>query len=242
MQHDQLFLAVYHALDWQHCAVCHLSVQGVERLIDGFLYERVNDPWTREDLLASRGFCAAHAWRLTHILDSQTGIAIVYRHLLQEFYDTFITEAAGRVSQPVGLRLALFGGSNGGLGRSLSAWLTPQRPCLACADQWQAEERYTWATAQALPDEDFRARYASSLGLCLRHLATVMTQTESSSDLEWLTNAERALLEGLLNDLSEFWRKHDYRFRHEPMSQGEATSWQRVLHKYVGAPGVVWRW
>jgi hypothetical protein len=47
-------------------------------------------------------------------------------------------------------------------------------------------------------------------------------------------------MEMLLRDLSEFWRKHDYRFRHEPITTGEATSWKRVLHKYVGAPGLVW--
>jgi hypothetical protein len=216
-------------------------VQGVERLLNGFLYERVNDPWTRNDLLASRGFCAAHAWRLTNIMDSQTGIAIVYHHLLREFHDAFIAQTVGRLVQPVGLRRSLFGGSNGGTGRSLAAWLTPQRPCLACADQWQAEERYTWATARALPDEDFRARYAASLGLCLRHLARVITQIESPADLEWFTDTERTLQESLLRDLAELWRKHDYRFRHEPMSDGEATSWRRAVHKYVGAPGMVWR-
>jgi hypothetical protein len=241
VQRDQLFHAVYHALDAQHCAICHLSLQGVERLLSGFLYERVNDPWTRDDLLASRGFCAAHAWRLTGVLDSQTGIAIVYHHLLQEFHDAFLERAARRLTQPVGLRLSLFGSANGESGRSLAAWLTPRKPCLACSDQWQAEERYTWATVRALSDEDFRERYAVSLGLCLRHLAGVITQIESAPDLEWFTDTERALQESLLHDLSEFWRKHDYRFRHEPMSDGEATSWRRALHKYVGAPGMVWR-
>jgi len=95
-----------------------------------------------------------------------------------------------------------------------------------------------WARAAA--DADFRARYESSLVLCLRHLAAVSAQTADAADQEWLLRAERRLVERLSHELSEFWRKHDYRFHDEPMGE-EGTSWQRVLHKFAGAPGIVWR-
>ncbi len=59
MQRDQLFHAVYEALSPGHCAVCQVSLEGVQRFLDGFMYERVNDPWSRERLAAGvRGLVA----------------------------------------------------------------------------------------------------------------------------------------------------------------------------------------
>ena len=48
-------------------------------------------------------------------------------------------------------------------------------------------------------------------------------------------------MEILIHGLSEFWRKHDYRFHHEAITDAEAASWKRVVYKFVGAPGMVWR-
>ncbi|MDR7484540.1 MAG: DUF6062 family protein [Armatimonadota bacterium] len=242
MQRDQLFHVVYEALDAQHCAICHLCVTGTRRFLDGFLYERVNDPWSRSAFIDARGFCAAHAWQLSTIFDCATGIAIVYRHLLDEFRRACVALASEPALAATGRRvLPRSRARRGSLSRAVGAWLQPRRPCPACSDQWEGEDRYAWATAQALPDQDFRTRYTGSLGLCLRHLVAVVRHVGGEASLQWLLQTERGLMERLMRDLEEFWRKHDYRFREEPMSDGERTAWRRVLHKVSGAPGMVWR-
>jgi hypothetical protein len=242
MQRDQLFHAVYEALSPGHCAICSLSLKGVQRFLDGFMYERVNDPWSREELIRARGFCAGHAWWLTRIQNSPSGVAILYRHLLEEFRNAFARSVAQRpaAASASGL-MALLGNSRSDMAREIGEWLVPRRSCPACEDQREAESRYLWATAHALSDADFCERYEHSLGLCLRHLTALMDGVDAPAELEWLVRVEDVILQGLLRDLAEFWRKHDYRFRHEPMSDAEAAAWKRVLHKYVGAPGLVWR-
>jgi hypothetical protein len=42
--------------------------------------------------------------------------------------------------------------------------------------------------------------------------------------------------EELRRELEGFVRKHDHRFRGEPLSEAERTSWVRAVHRLVGAP------
>jgi hypothetical protein len=241
VQRDALFHGVYRALHRDHCAVCQVSLETVDRFLWGFLYERVNDPWTRADLIAARGFCSTHAWQLSRVRDSATGIAIVYRHLLEEFLEAFTTMTAQQWAASVGRRRrSLFGPQDEEvLAREVGQWLERRRPCLACQSQWDAEDRCLAATAGALDDADFRARYEASLGLCFPHLTAVTAIVGAPDSLAWLVRTERRLMEALAHDLAEFWRKHDYRFHHEGMTEQEAASWKRVLHKFIGAPGMV---
>ncbi len=236
-----LFFAFFNALGPEQCAICRLSVDGVKRFFANFFYERVNDPWIRDDFIGARGFCTTHAWQMTGIIDSATGVAIIYRHLMEEFCAAFVRATS---QQPVGTGARLWrpwaATPSQDAARDVQGWLRPQKPCLACADQWGAEDRYVWTAAGALSDLDLRARYEASLGLCVRHLTAVIEQIRRPDDFEWLVQTERQMMEKLIFDLSEFWRKHDYRFRHEPMGE-EKTSSRRVLHKMTGAAEMVWR-
>lgn len=243
MQRDALFHGVYRALHADRCAVCELSLEAVARYLWGFLYERVNDPWSRADFIAARGFCSTHAWQLARGRDSATGLSIVYRHLLEEFGEALSVILARQLAVGASQRWrALFGPQHGeALAREVGQWLERRRPCLACQQQWEAEERSVAATAAALTDDDFRARYEASFGLCLPHLVAVTAAAEDPGGLEWLVRTERGLMEILIQGLSEFWRKHDYRFHHEAITDAEAASWKRVVYKFVGAPGMVWR-
>ena len=74
--------------------MCSLLTRGAERALDGLMYEQVNDPVTRERLVASHGFCNWHAWLLPRIANSASGVAIIYRHLLEVALDAL--EAARR--------------------------------------------------------------------------------------------------------------------------------------------------
>lgn len=242
MQRDSLFFPLYDAFDPEHCAICHLGLHNVQRFLDTYLYERITDSWSRAEFIAARGFCAVHGWQLGRSRDSATGVTIIYEHLLREFSRVFgsrtgqhLVEAGGNRRFPWAER------PNNEAARALRGWLEPQQPCPACRSQWDAEERYLATLAEMIFDDDLRSRYSSSLGLCLRHLTRAMDQITRSDDLEWLVRTERRLMDGLLRDLKEFWRKHDYRFHDEPISRGEATSWRRVLYKVGGGIGMVWR-
>ena len=55
--------------------------------------------------------------------------------------------------------------------------------------------------------------------------------------LERLREVQRACLESLLAELSEFIRKHDYRFTGEGMG-AEGTSWIRAVEMVAGKQGI----
>jgi hypothetical protein len=51
MRGDQLFHAICKALSPQECGVCAQALDGIKRFLDGYMYERVNDPWSRAELI-----------------------------------------------------------------------------------------------------------------------------------------------------------------------------------------------
>ncbi len=80
------------------CPVCSLLTHGAEKALDGLMYEQVNDPMTRDRLVASQGFCNWHAWILPRIGNSATGVAIIYKHLLEVALN--VLDAARHDSDP----------------------------------------------------------------------------------------------------------------------------------------------
>lgn len=82
------------------CPVCTRLEEGALRTLDGLMYEQVNDPGTRDRLVESHGFCNWHAWMLPSVHNSASGVAIIYRHLLQETLE--LLRSARREARPRG--------------------------------------------------------------------------------------------------------------------------------------------
>ncbi len=62
--------------------MCHLEVDAIFAYFDSILYESVNDPKLRANLIRSKGYCHRHAHFLPGMRDS-LGIAIIYQDQLQ---------------------------------------------------------------------------------------------------------------------------------------------------------------
>ena len=43
------------------CALCELEAEATRRYLDSLLYESVNDPGVRENLVRAKGYCRRHA-------------------------------------------------------------------------------------------------------------------------------------------------------------------------------------
>jgi hypothetical protein len=130
-QDDLIFLEVRDALAHTGCPICRLACQASQRHLGGFLYEYVNDPGTRQELLASRGFCQHHAWALTPFRDA-LGVAIVYRHLLQDLI--------GELQRNVERLGARSGRRQRGPGAGLPAMLGQKMKCPVCRTVSRVEE------------------------------------------------------------------------------------------------------
>jgi hypothetical protein len=223
---DLIFVKVREALSVGGCPICWLANRSAQRFLDGFLYERVNDPQSREEFLASRGFCQQHAWALQQFYDA-LGVAIVYRHLLQELLQ----------------KLQLFTGEPPILGSRrttrevvarLRAALLPNRMCPACEVSRSTEETALASLLERLDDPEVQGRLGTTSWLCLPHFLMGVAMARDASQARLLAQILAGKLQDLVRSLGEFIRKHDYRYSHEPITEEEAASWAQAIQTVVG--------
>jgi hypothetical protein len=222
---DLIFVNVRGALAQKGCPICRLARQATVRHLGGFLHEQVNDPGTREELVASRGFCQHHAWALTSFHDG-LGVAIVYRHLVQEL----IGDLQQFVKRP-GVRS---GRRQQGAGAGLSAALRPKKGCPICKTASRVEEASLHGLLKRLDDLEVSKRLGGDALLCFPHLLTAVEMSADPAIAGRVIQMHIVGYQNLIGHLNEFIRKHDYRFRSEGISSPEAESWTTALELLVG--------
>jgi hypothetical protein len=204
------------------CPICRV-VTAAERLwMDSFWREGRNDRSARAAFFAAGGFCREHALLLQSLArDTRGGAAIadLYRWLAK--YDI---ELLARASRQVGHAHRL---------RRLQ--LARRGICPACEATAAATERKLAFLADALGGARTRERYAASDGLCLPHLldAAAQAAVEQPDVCRFLLDDGRRRLAGLRNELDEFDRKRDHRFRHEPRGPEQAAP-AHAIRRYAG--------
>jgi len=227
------------ALAGDDCPICRLGLRTVERFLDHLIYENVNDPGVRADIRAARGFCNLHAWQLRDNRGA-LGVAIIHRDVLETLMERL---EAGQYQQHAWLRglnrvrTTLGGAPASEATGDLVADLMPQRPCLACRVRDNMEVVYIRNLLESIGDPEIGDALRRSPGLCLPHFRQALQQVPDEATFETLVEIQLTAWQHLRDELSEFIRKHDYRFRDEGMG-AEGDSWIRALAQISGARGV----
>lgn len=260
MVKDLITIEVERALKSDGCPMCAFVQTSVKRYLRFLLHEYVNDPGVREELSRSKGFCGEHAWLLQKVESAKwhdgMGTALLHEQILGELLaelDGVATKMASNSTRSNPTWRARW--------RATLKWFSglawPARRkaqkargfgvgglCPVCRIRVQSEDIFAFGLLQNLSSTEFRERYQASEGLCVPHLAQVLSNSgseeiptgeeETSGDvLDVLLDMERGKIAGLLDELREYVRKHDYRFAHEPKGN-EQTSWIRAVRKAVG--------
>ena len=196
----------------EECPLCHLEADAIFAYFDSILYESVNDPKLRADLVRSKGYCHRHAHFLPGMQDS-LGIAIIYQDQLQLFKELFAKKAL------VGER---------------ASEKNDKYICPTCRSQSEARQRYLAILTEglaALPE--IKAAYEASPGFCVPHLGILLETVKDTAVQNYLYTAEERKLTGLIDEIREFIRKNDYRYSDEPFGK-ERDSWHRAIKKLTG--------
>lgn len=219
------------------CPVCTRLEQGALKALNGLMYEQVNDPFTRDRLVESHGFCNWHAWMLASIHNSALGVALIYKHLLQETLEHL--EAATREVQPRGRWQRLWERLTGSRKEPLPilAWRSKKRPCYLCTFARRSEKDYLKTILEFIGEPEFAEAFDRSAGLCLPHLYAAMAVGRDHPNLGTLLVMQEKRWRDLLWELEEFARKFDYRYADEAKGR-ESSSWHRALDAFVGRAGV----
>jgi len=199
------------------CVLCERELQSVKRHCESVLSEMVNDPQLRKDLRHSQGYCARHAHLLLNS-GSALGTCILYKDQIGAFDEVLRSLASSMVKTR---RYA-----------TLGVWKT-HKGCPACLVQEESRKRAISVLLKGLEEPDMRDAFENGSGFCVPHFFHVLESAKKMAIREYIIAVQRLKYQTLLNELSEFQRKNDYRFSHEPMGT-EADSWSRAVRMIVG--------
>jgi hypothetical protein len=199
------------------CAMCEMEAAATHRYLDSLLYESVNDPGVREDLLRSRGYCLRHAHLLLGFQDG-LGTAILYQDQVRLFLG-FLAGLQGMKAKVLKKKGA-------------AAWGRHQT-CPACRLQVEGREYHTDVLLEGLAHEEMRAALEACPGLCVPHFLLTLDRTRDAERQQYLIELEERRFRELLGELQEFCRKHDYRFHQEGFGK-EGDSWIRAVRMLTG--------
>jgi hypothetical protein len=204
------------------CPICFLVKKATHKFMDDFLYESVNDPGVRENIKASCGFCNRHAWQLQEFGDG-FGQAIVYSDLMN-----IVLKQLKKADESLSIKELL---------KRIDPGVTAKGICMFCKQEKDAEERYISVFWESFDDSEFNFHYKNSFGLCLSHLALAFKKCRNKKFAKNLIDIEAVKFSGLIAELKEFMRKHDYRFSKEKFGK-EGDSWIRTIEKFIGKEGI----
>ncbi|MFZ6027224.1 MAG: DUF6062 family protein [Chloroflexota bacterium] len=220
------------------CPICRFVAGNVRGYLKSLFYENVNDPETRLELRHTRAFCFDHAWLLLDGgIGDALGTAIIYHDVLN-FTAKEAAQADRDLRKRRGWQARLKGmfPRRGAHGNAVAAALRPSKPCPVCAERDTTTRLTVDVFADALSDEAFCQAFRAGPGLCLPHLGQVFERVSSTRGYENLADISQAQLSSLRQELAEFIRKNDYRFRDEKIG-AEGTAWRRVIGMIVGEKG-----
>jgi hypothetical protein len=174
---------------------------------------------------------------LPSIRNSALGVALIYRHLLQETLERL--QAASRAAHPRGrwqrLRERLTGSRQDR--QPVLAWRSKKSRCYMCSFARRSERDDLRTILEFIGEAEFGEAFARSAGLCLPHLYAAMAIGRDHPNLGILLATHEKRWQDLEWELEEFARKFDYRYADEARGR-ESSSWHRVLDVFVGRAGV----
>jgi hypothetical protein len=213
------YFNILDALPQRGCVFCRLGHYVEVSFITDVLYSKTTSVQMRGELRKARGFCLDHARQLDdigHALD----LSIIYQDILMTLQEEIEKPTA---QQAVGRRGK----------RRVAGAMGAQAECPACAWRTQLEEVYIETFLDHLVDPAFVAQVRTADPICLQHYRQAIEQRITAAQFQTLREMQVAHWKTLIAELGEFVRKHDHRFRHEPVGQ-EGDAWIRAIDAIVG--------
>jgi hypothetical protein len=208
------------------CGICRFVTTAIEQRVDNLFYENVNDPPTRDAIRSAHGFCRFHASVIVHQADA-LGTAIILRDVLTHELRAIESGDCARPSEAPSALTRLFDRGQ----REENDWEgeIKCRPCPICSWEQEITNLALDSFLDGLADVEFSTAFQESDGLCVAHFH--LASARATEDHQWATvvEKEKVALHQLTEQLAELARKHDYRFKDEPIGE-EVTSWREALN------------
>jgi Family of unknown function (DUF6062) len=185
----------------------------------------------RQEFLEGGGFCREHFWEAKNIerecWADGFGVAILCENLLEAFAQDLEKLGTTKPGSNMGFRKLRR------LARNREFPFTPGRKCLACEIARSTEQRHLATLEELLTDSNFRDGFDQSAGLCVGHICTSSEHWTSETAVAIVKRVATKQVRELIDQLREFQRKHDYRYKNKPKG-AEWSSPEKAIGFLVG--------
>jgi Family of unknown function (DUF6062) len=226
------------ALQMEDCFICTIIQNAVIKYLDNVLYEYALDANVHKKIISAMGLCNTHTYLLLEIEKSKgdgLGAGSLFEttlhkeiKLINEVKKLDYQNEKNKASSYHSKRLLKNHKNN------IKKILMPVGKCIGCEQEEQSESFYIHETLRIWNDEEFKSLYESEkIMLCRSHFIKIIEEAENKEVIDYFISSQKNKLDSLNSLLSEFIRKHDYRFQIE-MTEEDRESWTRVL-EYLGS-------
>ncbi|MCL4561174.1 MAG: DUF6062 family protein [Chloroflexi bacterium] len=226
------------------CPACRQYRETAEHAMESFLWENVNDPEARGEIMAAYGFCPEHTRLFVAAELSNSGIVlgvnIVYEHL-GRLVSQELQDLAGHNWTPGGMGNLLASLGFKGKVSYPATILMPKGQCPICetAEKGALESLATLFEELEQGSQELLDAYRSSEGLCLAHLRIATGHFSNrhprAAKVIFTDTIERLNRQSEL--MKEYIRKNNWAYRDEKLTQDEANAWRKALAFFTGYPG-----
>ncbi len=202
------------------CPLCAAAFDAVYDFLCHWQYALATDAAAQRAFRAAGGFCARHTWLLERV-SSPHGLSIGYPPLLDHLADQ-LQRLAGLPAEAMGERVA--------------ALLPRAETCAACRVQARQEQASAEQLAAELATPAGQAALERASGLCLAHLALLLTALDRAATTALVRHEARRLA-----DVAEALRSYALKFearRRELMTAEEEEAPRQALTLVAGAERV----
>jgi hypothetical protein len=208
------------ALDAAGCPICRHVRASEERFIWQVLYEFGSDQGMRAQLDRTLGLCTRHAHLLVAVVEERelvdgASVAHIYESIVRKYLKSCraVDASSQRAVRALG---------------DLDI-----HECPLCTHRDGAESRAVDSLLGLLHSTAGAQRYASSDGLCNRHLRVCLERAGDAELRKRLFDDHVERLERLIANLDELLRKQRYDVD-EDIAPSEAVSWREAIWRLTG--------
>jgi len=258
MEPSILTIAIEDAIrEGTECPLCYLIEKSENRFLETFYSGMIMDPWSRDEIISSRGFCRYHSHQILNFAEvhaEKLGLGLVLQSLVNDRLQTVknlcknsasLLSIMRRNDVKSILQRRLLGKNPEWLRRFAREVTSRLRyvetRCPACLQLSKSNASHVRTLIGMMAkNEDFRNIVEESRGLCLPHFIEVTQAASSRLDsrgfsllVDTLLPVQVSCLTRIHFELSEFIRKHDYRFAKERFGS-EVDVVERGILKLIG--------
>ena len=190
------------------CPLCRIRNILEKRLVDQYLNESVMEDFQRR-MVNELGFCAHH----TDMLRARPNkLSLALQHI------TRLTALKNKIEVTADIKTAE---------KMSDVFMRSGKTCVICDSLETTMVRYYKTVAETFcAEEKFRALLPQTKGFCLEHFGLLLQYAafahgKQKEYFRILTTVKKKSLDDLLDDLSRFAAKHDYRNAEKPWNGAE---------------------